>query len=73
MNTKERIILAGGTGFLGRVLAPHRTCSGYDVVMLSRARGVETAGVRAVAWDGETLGRWVDELGGAIAVVAMTR
>lgn len=72
----RRIILAGGRGFLGRVLARWFGGRGWDVVVLTRrpTRRVEAGSaaaepVREIAWDGETLGPWVAELEGATAVV----
>jgi uncharacterized protein (TIGR01777 family) len=64
-----RIILAGGSGFLGQVLAKHFLASGYDVVVLTRTPKPGAAGVREIAWDGETLGDWACELEGAEAVI----
>jgi uncharacterized protein len=68
MNAK-RIVLPGGSGFLGRILAPHLHRIGYEVVILSRAPDVGTEGIREVGWDGETVGAWVNELEGATAVI----
>lgn len=66
---KARIILAGGSGFLGRVLAKHFVASGHEVVILTRTPGPAADGVREVAWDGRTLGNWTRELEGAAALV----
>jgi NAD dependent epimerase/dehydratase family enzyme len=48
MNTK-RIVLSGGSGFLGRILAPHLHRGGYEVVILSRAPGALDF-CRAIDW-----------------------
>ncbi len=61
---KPKIVLAGGAGFLGRLLQVHLVARGFEVVVLSRRTG---AG--AIRWDGETLGPWATELEGAEAVV----
>ncbi|NNE90439.1 MAG: TIGR01777 family protein [Verrucomicrobiales bacterium] len=55
-STSKRIILAGGSGFLGRELAAHlESRGGYEPVILTRnPDGYEGAG-RAVFWDGKTL------------------
>jgi uncharacterized protein (TIGR01777 family) len=65
---KQRIILAGGSGFLGRVLADWLTARGAEVVILTRA---PRAGgqVREVSWDARTLGQWQREIEGAEAVI----
>jgi uncharacterized protein len=66
-----RIILAGGSGFLGRSLAEHLTRRGREVFVLTRApkgkRGAVRP-VREVAWDGRTVGDWARLLEGAEAV-----
>jgi uncharacterized protein len=65
---KGRVILAGGSGFLGHALSGHLLSAGYDVVILSRSAGVSD-GVRKVEWDGRTVGAWASELEGAAAVI----
>jgi uncharacterized protein (TIGR01777 family) len=68
MNTK-RIVLAGGSGFLGRSLAEELLANGYDAVILTRAERTAYGRVRAVQWDGKTLGEWTREIDGAHAVI----
>ena len=63
-----KIILAGGTGQVGRMLIRTWTHAGHDCVVLTRHPSVNPA-VRTVAWDGCTLGPWVTELDGADLVV----
>jgi uncharacterized protein len=65
----NRIILAGGSGFLGGVLAKHFCASGREVVVLTRTPKSTTNGVLEVAWDGETVGDWALELEGATALI----
>jgi NAD dependent epimerase/dehydratase family enzyme len=59
-----RIVIAGGTGLLGRLLSRAFRAKGHDVVVLSRS-----SGPGAVAWDGRTLGPWAEHVDGAGAVV----
>jgi uncharacterized protein (TIGR01777 family) len=65
-----KIVIAGGTGFLGRPLTDALAHDGHDVVILSRGQNGNRAGVRAVMWNpnGET-GPWATEIDGAGAVV----
>ena len=65
----KRIILAGGTGFLGRLLAKALADRGDEVVVLTRRPEADGSAARAVYWDGRTMGPWVAELEGADAVV----
>jgi uncharacterized protein len=69
MEAKQRIVLAGGSGFLGRVLSEHFIDRGFDVIVLSRSPGPAARGVRQVTWDGRTAGAWVAELDGTLAVI----
>ena len=62
------IVLAGGSGFLGRLLSGHLASSGYEVVVLSRSPS-GNGGATTVAWDGETIGPWREYIKGARAVV----
>lgn len=65
----KRIVIAGGSGFLGRALAKHFRAAGNDVVILTRTPKRATNGVREVGWDGETLGDWTRELEGAATLI----
>ena len=66
---KTRIILAGGSGFLGTELAQYFAAREHEVVILTRSPRSDTGKVREVAWDGATLGDWARELEGARAVI----
>jgi uncharacterized protein (TIGR01777 family) len=63
-----KVVVPGGTGQLGRVLARAFGARGDEVVVLGRGTAAPQ-GARLVAWDGRTLGPWVAELDGADAVV----
>ena len=65
---KQRIVLAGGSGFLGQVLADWFAARGADVVILTRTPR-EGGRVREVSWDALTLGQWQREIEGAEAVI----
>ncbi len=68
---KQRLILAGGTGFLGQALAKHFQKLGWEVAVLTRnPQAGRTA--REVRWEAEKLGDWARELDGAAAVVNLT-
>lgn len=62
-----KIVIAGGTGFLGEALVEHWMKSRvHDVVVLSRG-GKSKA--RLVKWDGQGDGEWMQEIDGADVVV----
>ena len=69
---KQRIILAGGSGFLGGALANHFSALNWEVIILTRSPKQRIDGVLEVAWDACTLGDWVRELDSATAVVNLT-
>ncbi|HEX4724281.1 MAG TPA: TIGR01777 family oxidoreductase [Pseudonocardiaceae bacterium] len=62
-----KIVIAGGSGHIGRFLATSLAARGNEVVILSR--GTQVADVRVVPWDGRTEGPWVDEVNGCDAVI----
>lgn len=66
---KKKIVLAGGSGFLGQALARYFSALQWEVVVLTRQPKPRGDGLREVAWDGETVNAWAQELEGAEAVV----
>lgn len=69
---KTRIILAGGSGFLGQSLSPVLLSKGYEVVVLARNPSQEVGAVRYMQWDGRRIDKWAELLDGAKAVVNLT-
>jgi uncharacterized protein len=61
-----KIVIPGGSGQVGQILAKALVARGDEVVVLSRG-GAGHA--RVVGWDGRTLGPWADEVDGADAVI----
>ena len=68
----KRIILAGGSGFLGQSLGQVLLGQGYEVIVLGRGQSKVFGGIRYEQWDGRTLGDWASLLDGAKAVVNLT-
>ncbi len=67
--TARRVVVAGGSGFLGVSLANYLSRCGADVVVLSRSRPTVDGPWRHAPWDGRTLGAWAVNLDGAAALV----
>jgi uncharacterized protein (TIGR01777 family) len=65
------VILAGGSGLIGRALAGELARAGAEVVILTRSTGGRglPAGARAVRWDGRSAAGWAHECEGADAIV----
>jgi uncharacterized protein len=66
---RKRIVLAGGSGFIGSALAREWLRRDREVVVLTRHPKPRTDGVREVGWDGKNLGEWIQSLHGAEAVI----
>jgi hypothetical protein len=69
---KRKIILAGGSGFLGTALARKFTALGDEVVVLTRSPKQRNDGPREVLWDAKTHGTWTVLVDGADAVINLT-
>jgi len=65
-----KIVIPGGSGQVGSLLARAFLADGHEVVVLSRH--LRNAPWRAVRWDGETLGDWAREVDGADVVINLT-
>jgi uncharacterized protein (TIGR01777 family) len=78
-----KIVIPGGSGQVGTLLARAFVRNGHDVVVLSRRAATGSAGFqpakeagedaaapwRVVPWDAETLGAWSEEIDGADVVI----
>ena len=71
MKPTGRIVIAGGTGFLGQNLARYLAGPECEVVVLSR-HATNDDRWRHARWDARTLGDWVHLLDGASALVNLT-
>lgn len=69
METQGRIVIAGGTGFLGQNLARYLTKQNYEVTILGRHQPQTKGDWRYVSWDARSFGSWVSELEQAAALV----
>ncbi|MGV3540253.1 MAG: TIGR01777 family oxidoreductase [Rufibacter sp.] len=67
-----KIILAGGSGFLGQLLAQHFLAKGDEVVILTRKPTSLQPPARQVKWDAQTLGDWVQHLENADVLINLT-
>ncbi len=68
-----KIVLAGGTGFIGRALAYRLVRDDHEVVVLTRnvegARQVLPREVKIDRWDGSSQGLWISRVDGADVLV----
>lgn len=61
-----KVVVAGGSGALGRRVCADLAARGHDVVVLSRSP--RPGSYRQVAWDGRTVGPWARELEGSAVI-----
>jgi uncharacterized protein (TIGR01777 family) len=61
------VVLAGGSGALGRRLCGALTAQGHDPVVLTRAPKPDSP-YRQVTWNGRDIGEWARELDGAAVI-----
>lgn len=71
-SAQGRIVIAGGSGFLGVSLAHHLAAIGLPVVILSRRAPKVDGPWRHVGWDARSLGEWKSQLDGAAGLVNLT-
>jgi len=65
----NKIILAGGNGYLGGILAEYYKDLAHEVIILSRKALPVRNNVRTVVWDGKAEGRWIGEIDSADLLV----
>lgn len=59
--SRVKVVVAGGSGALGRLLAGDLLRHRHEVVLLTRSPDASLP-YRQVQWDGRTVGAWADEL-----------
>ncbi len=69
----QHIVLAGGSGFLGRSLINALRGRGCRITVLTRSKSrMADRDVRFVPWDGRSAGPWTDAIDGADAIINFT-
>jgi uncharacterized protein (TIGR01777 family) len=65
----KKIIIAGGSGFLGHSIINSYKDIDVQIVVLTRGRNEVINNISYVHWDAETLDDWIKELEGATAII----
>jgi uncharacterized protein (TIGR01777 family) len=68
----QRVVIAGGSGFLGLSLATYLAAAGKQIVLLSRHPPRVVGPWKHVPWDARTSGAWQRDLDGASALINLT-
>ena len=68
----KKLVIAGGSGFIGTVLAQHFKTRCEEVVILSRSPQSPQGNICHVFWDAKTLGPWVAALEGSEVLINLT-
>ncbi|HTF82890.1 MAG TPA: TIGR01777 family oxidoreductase [Cytophagales bacterium] len=68
----KKIVIAGGTGFLGQALIRKFEGQGYEIVVLTRKPKAPQGKVTYVQWDAKTLGPWATSLERSAALINLT-
>ena len=69
---RRRVVIAGGTGFIGTFLQERLAARDYDIVVLTRHPKPDQGRVRCAQWDARSTGDWTGELDGADAIINLT-
>ncbi|MFC3561599.1 TIGR01777 family oxidoreductase [Pedobacter jamesrossensis] len=65
----NKIVLAGGNGYLGGVLAKHFSSIADEVIIFSRKQKADEGNIKTLLWDGKTEENWINELNNADLLV----
>jgi uncharacterized protein (TIGR01777 family) len=65
----RKVVIAGGTGFLGSCLAKHFSDKNDRVIILTRGASRTIGSIEYKQWDGKTLGTWAECLESADVLI----
>ncbi len=68
----KKVIIAAGTGFLGKVLIEYLKPKSETIIILTRGKSKIENNVKFVNWDAKTIGNWKNELDNADVLINMT-
>ncbi len=68
----KKLIIAGGSGTIGKLLIDHLQDRFQEIVVLSRSSDRQEDGYRIAQWDAKNLGSWTKEIEGAELIINLT-
>ncbi|MDA7744511.1 TIGR01777 family oxidoreductase [bacterium] len=69
---EKKIVIAGGSGFLGQILTEYFTDRGVEIVVLTRGANEQKNGANYVNWNGRSLDTWRTHLEGTDALINLS-
>ena len=72
MQTPKKIIIAGGSGFLGKLIAARYYDTDTRIIILTRSPEPDDKNISFLKWDAKTIGPWVEEITGSDVVINLT-
>ncbi len=72
MKPINKIVLAGGTGQIGKALAEFYKNKAQEIIILSRTAKPDKGNTKTIVWDGATQGTWTKALEGADMLINLT-
>jgi uncharacterized protein (TIGR01777 family) len=68
----NKIILAGGNGYLGKVLAQHYSTLANEVIIFTRHPKADAGNIKTVYWNGANIGEWAQHLEDSDILINLT-
>ena len=68
----NKLILAGGTGFLGQAIIERFSKQQREIIVFTRGGNRKVGNTSYVQWDGKTFGEWTKELEDADVLINLT-
>lgn len=69
---KNKIIIFGGTGFIGLSLAYHLKSKGFQPILIARNEPNPSIDHEFRKWDAHSIGNWIEDLNDSKAIVNLT-
>ncbi|WBU88275.1 TIGR01777 family oxidoreductase [Cellulophaga omnivescoria] len=68
----NKLVIAGGTGFLGNELLDFYTSKFTEIIVLTRSKPYQAKNINYVQWDAKTIGTWHSCLNNADVLINLT-
>ncbi|MFT5600918.1 MAG: hypothetical protein ACI9N1_001154 [Flavobacteriales bacterium] len=70
---KNKLIIPGGSGFMGNAIAQHFADKNWEVIILTRNPKNRTeSNISEIQWDGKTLGNWSQQMEQSTMLINLT-